>query len=199
MLLTSTAKMIPDELVPEFSSDYQKMLLTRIATDSDRDAFRALFVHYGPRIKAVMLKAGADQQLAEDLVQDVMLNVWRKAKLYSPERGAVSTWIYTIARNARIDKLRRGSSKPYEDLDDVELASEEADGEDMVIANEISGRVTDALSELPDDQRQIIRMAYIEDLSQSDIASKLSIPLGTVKSRMRLAYGKLRSTLEELR
>ncbi len=199
MLLTSTAKMIPDELVPEFSSDYQKMLLTRIATDSDRDAFRALFVHYGPRIKAVMLKAGADQQLAEDLVQDVMLNVWRKSKLYSPERGAVSTWIYTIARNARIDKLRRGSSKPYEDLDDVELASEEADGEDMVIANEISGRVTDALSELPDDQRQIIRMAYIEDLSQSDIASKLSIPLGTVKSRMRLAYGKLRSTLEELR
>lgn len=191
--------MIPEQLVPEFSSDYQKMLLTRIATDSDRDAFRALFVHYGPRIKAVMLKAGADQQLAEDLVQDVMLNVWRKAKLYSPERGAVSTWIYTIARNARIDKLRRGSSKPYEDLDDVELASEEADGEDMVIANEISGRVTDALSELPDDQRQIIRMAYIEDLSQSDIASKLSIPLGTVKSRMRLAYGKLRSTLEELR
>ncbi|WP_415717725.1 sigma-70 family RNA polymerase sigma factor [Roseibium sp.] len=185
--------------MPEFSSDYQKMLLTRIATDSDRDAFRALFVHYGPRIKAVMLKAGADQQLAEDLVQDVMLNVWRKSKLYSPERGAVSTWIYTIARNARIDKLRRGSSKPYEDLDDVELASEEADGEDMVIANEISGRVTDALSELPDDQRQIIRMAYIEDLSQSDIASKLSIPLGTVKSRMRLAYGKLRSTLEELR
>lgn len=199
MLSTSTAKLIPDELVPEFSSDYQKILLTRIAIDSDRDAFKALFEHYGPRIKAVMLKAGADQQMAEDLVQDVMLSVWRKARLYAPERGAVSTWIYTIARNARIDKLRRGSSKPYDDLDDLELASDEADGEDTVIANEVAGRVTEALTELPPDQRKIIVMAYIEDLSQSDIADRLSIPLGTVKSRMRLAYGKLRSTLEELK
>lgn len=198
MRSSSTATLIPDGALPDSLLDHHRLLLVRVADDGDRDAFKTLFLHFGPRIKALMMKAGADPELAEDLVQDVMMTVWRKARLYAPERGAVSTWIYTIARNARIDRLRRGTARPYEDLDAVQLASEEADGEDEAFASQRAEHVAEALADLPDEQRRIIELAYVEDLSQSDIAAKLDIPLGTVKSRMRLAYGKLKTRLEGL-
>ena len=147
----------------------------------------------------MMLKSGADHALSEDLAQEAMMAVWRKSHLYSSERGAVSTWIFTIARNIRIDKLRRGSSRAYEDLDTIEVVSEEPDASENVSAQQEAEQVTLAMSELPEQQRQIIELAFVQDLPHQQIAQKLDVPLGTVKSRMRLAYAKLRVVLEELK
>lgn len=179
--------------------DHHRHLMARIAAERDRAAFEELFLHFGPRVKALMLNAGADAALAEDLVQDVMMTVWKKVDLYVAERGTVSSWIFTIARNARIDRLRRGVSRPYEDVESLELAADESDGEDHAITNQRAERVADALLNLPDEQREIIELAYIKDIPQSAIAEKLDLPLGTVKSRMRLAYAKLRGDLEDLK
>lgn len=197
MQTAATSNRILDIAVPEPPADYHRSLLARIA-DGDREAFRELFLHFGPRVKAFMLKAGADAHLAEDLVQDVMMTVWRKAPLYVPERGAASTWIYTIARNARIDRLRRKSSQSYDDLDDLEVASDDVGAEEATFASQRAEYVASAMEELPPDQRQIIEYAFGQDMSQSEIAAKLSLPLGTVKSRMRLAYAKLKGRLEVL-
>ncbi len=145
-----------------------------------------------------MMKAGADSAQAEDLVQDVMTTVWRKAELYDPAKGSVSAWIYAIARNARIDRLRRKSSQPYEDVETLDLAADQPDGEDELNASQIAERVSEALGQLPDDQRQVIDLAYVQDMSQSEIAEKLMLPLGTVKSRMRLAYARLKPKLVDL-
>lgn len=189
----------PDGSVsPATKADHQR-LLAKVAAEGDRDAFRVLFAYFGPRVKTLMLKAGADPATADDLVQDVMMTVWRKVDLYAPHKGAVSTWIFTIARNARIDWHRRGASQPYDDLDDLELASDERDGEAETFVNQRCERVAAAMGELPDDQRRIIEYAFVEDLSQSEIAERLALPLGTVKSRMRLAYAKLKGRLEALK
>jgi len=189
----------PNDDPPESLAETHKVLIARIAERRDREAYKSLFLYFGRRVKAVMLKAGADHAQAEDLVQDVMMTVWRKVELYSPERGAVSTWIYTIARNARIDRLRRNSSRPYEDIEGMDLASDDPSSEEETFANQRIERVGQALTELPDDQRRIIEFAFLHDMSQSQIADKLAVPLGTVKSRMRLAYGKLKVKLEEVR
>ena len=184
---------------PVSIGETHKRCMSNVTAHKDRDAFKMLFLHFGPRIKSMMLKSGADHALAEDLAQEAMMAVWRKSHLYVPGRGAVSTWIFTIARNIRIDRLRRGSSRPYEDIDDVEVASEEADAEQNVASLQEAEQVALALQDLPMEQRQIIELAYIHDLPQGQIAEKLNLPLGTVKSRMRLAYGKLRAVLEELK
>tara|TARA_R110000751_G_scaffold146094_1_gene249626 strand:+ start:11764 stop:12357 length:594 start_codon:yes stop_codon:yes gene_type:complete len=188
---------IEENSVPE--TDALVLLMSDIAGNRDRDAFKALFMHFGPRIKALMLKSGARPEQAEDIVQIVMMTVWRKVHLYAPERGSVSAWIFTIARNARIDRLRRGSSQAYTDIDDLEIVSEDPDGEDNLFASQRTRKVAKALSELPEDQRQIIELAFMEDISQSEIATRLALPLGTVKSRMRLAYAKLKNKLEDLK
>lgn len=174
-------------------------LLARLASRQDRDAFRELFEYFAPRIKSWLLKSGSDAALAEDLMQDVMLTVWRKVHLYNPRFGAASTWIFTIARNARIDRLRRASSRPYIDIDDLEMASDAADGEEETFLQQRASLVAAALDELPQEQAQVMKLAFVEDLPQSQIATRLALPLGTVKSRMRLAYEKLRHKLEVLR
>lgn len=183
---------------PDDRSDDHPALIARIAADRDRQAFVALFSHFGPRVKAMMIKGGADHALADDIAQDTMMTVWRKAALFAADRGSASTWIFTIARNARIDRLRRQVSQPYEDIDDIELASDTPTAEDEVLAGQRAGRVTDALAGLPDEQRQIIELSFVHGISQSDIAARLSLPLGTVKSRTRLAYAKLRTELRDV-
>jgi len=170
--------------------------MQRVARGQDWDAFQELFVFFGPRVKAMMLKAGTDNALAEDLVQETMVKVWRKAGLYAAGRGSVSTWIYTVARNARIDRVRRASSQPYDDIDDLELESDSPTGEDHAYMSEQAAGVAEAVQQLPKEQRQVIELAFMHDLPQSEIAEKLSLPLGTVKSRMRLAYSKLKVKLE---
>jgi len=174
-------------------------LLGRISLGQDRQAFAELFLFFAPRIKSMMMKSGADAALAEDIAQDVFSSVWRKAHLYRPDRGTAAAWIFTIARNRRIDKLRRQSAQPYLDVDEIELAADDPDAETALAARDDAKRVACAMAELPPEQRDVIQLAYIEDLAQGEIARRLDLPLGTVKSRMRLAYGKLRLALEGVR
>lgn len=188
-----------DHLTGQQLFDEHRTLVSRIAVSRDKSAFEALFRYFGPRVKALMLKSGADHAQAEDLVQDVMMTLWRKVHLYSPERGSVGTWIFTIARNARIDRLRRSSSRPHEDVDGLELPSSDTDASDEVLANQQAERVAAALAELPVEQRKVIELAYLCDMPQSEVAEKLDVPLGTVKSRMRLAYAKLKTELEDVK
>ena len=175
-------------------------LLTRIATDRSEDAFRKLFTEFGPRIRRYMMQKGADSDLAEELAQETLITVWRKAALYSAEKGSPSTWIYTIARNLRIDRIRR--ERAWQELTDEQASSipSEEDQPDVVAdRSQQQVRVQAALQELPPEQQEVVILAFIEGLPHSEIAERLSLPLGTVKSRIRLAYSKLRNALEELK
>jgi len=176
-----------------------RSLIALVGSQQDRAAFQALFEYFAPRIKAVMLKGGVSTMQAEDLMQDVMMTIWRKSSQFSPDRGTVSAWVFTIARNARIDLMRKASSRPYDDVYELEIASEDKTVDDEVLQSEREECVSSAIAQLPDDQKQVIELAFMSDLSQSEIAKKLSLPLGTVKSRMRLAYGKLKGQLEAVR
>ena len=182
-----------DPAVPDPSE-----LLKRIVLGQDRGALAALFALYGPRVKSMMLKLGASNSLAEDLVQETFLTVWRKAALYSSMRGAASTWIFTIARNLRIDQLRRQSNKPYEDLEKVTLASDSPTGSMLVEQHQVIDRVSAALKTLSEEQREVVRLSFIHDMPHAQISESIGIPLGTVKSRLRLAYERLRPLLEDL-
>jgi RNA polymerase sigma-70 factor (ECF subfamily) len=173
-------------------------LLARIARDQDRNALAKLFTLLGPRVKSMLLKGGASEAVAEDMVQETFLSVWRKAHLYSAERGAAATWIFTIARNLRIDLLRKNSSKPYEDLETVALESNEPNGSVMVEQRQVIDRVGKALKNLTAEQQEVVQLSFLQEMPHAQIAAKIGIPLGTVKSRLRLAYERLRPMLEDL-
>lgn len=173
-------------------------LIGRIAASRDRVAFAALFDAYAPRVKAFMMRKGATAEQAEDLVQETMITVWSKAALYVSERGSVATWIFTIARNLRIDRLRREKTSLFTDLDDYDAESGEEGQEEALGRFQEDGYVARALAQIPEEQRQLLIMSYMEDMPQSEIAAKLQIPLGTVKSRMRLAYTRMRKLLETI-
>jgi RNA polymerase sigma-70 factor (ECF subfamily) len=174
-------------------------LLRKVASDGDTEAFRTLFQTYAPRVKAYMMRQGADAGTAEELAQETLLAVWRKAQLYSDEKGSATTWIFTIARNLRIDRLRREVAwEPMPEGRENE-ASEDPSPEDCLSDQERRNRVRKVLTELPPDQVEVVTLSYIEGLSHSEIAAKLDLPLGTVKSRMRLAYEKIRLAVEDLK
>jgi RNA polymerase sigma-70 factor (ECF subfamily) len=165
----------------------------------DRTAFAGLFAYYAPRVKSYLRRQRADERMAEDLVQDVMLTVWRKAGLFDPAKASVGTWIFTIARNRFIDAMRR-QNRPVLDPHDPALLPEAPASADAGVASaEIGARVRDAMTGLPADQAEVVTLSFLEGLPHSEIADKLAIPLGTVKSRLRLAFARLRPALEDLR
>ena len=173
-------------------------LLQRIAERADPAAFRELYEAYGPRVKAYMIRQGADAGTAEDLAQETLLTVWRKAALYAHDKGSMTTWVFAIARNLRIDRLRR--EVPWQELPEGRLteASSEPLPDEAMAEKERQERVQAALAELPPEQKDVVILAYLEGLSHSEIADRLGLPLGTVKSRMRIAYQKIRQALESL-
>lgn len=173
--------------------------LQRIAERGDVEAFRKLFQSYAPRVKSYMMRQGADANTAEELAQETMLTVWRKAGLYSGEKGSATTWIFTIARNLRIDRLRRELTWISLPEGHNEEASTDALPDDILSEQQRKVRVQQALKELPADQLEVVSLSYIEGLSHSEIADRLHLPLGTVKSRMRLAYQKIRELVEDLK
>jgi RNA polymerase sigma-70 factor (ECF subfamily) len=171
-------------------------LLRRVADAADEAAFRELYQAYGPRVKAYMMRKGADSATAEDLAQETLLNVWRRAAQYVEEKGSVATWIFTIARNLRIDRLRREVAwqELPQELD--QQPSNEPQPDDAYASQQSDAAVRDALATLPPEQREVVVLAYIDGLSHSEIAQRLGLPVGTVKSRMRIAYQKVRAALE---
>lgn len=169
-------------------------LIVAIARDQDRAAFARLFSHFAPRIKTLIMQLGASPARAEEIAQDTMLAVWRKAQLFDPAGASASGWIYRIARNLHLDAIRR----------DKRLAAMPADAEaddtaqpDAILAlQDTEKRVRAAIAELSPEQLRVITLSFFEDMPHAEIARELSIPLGTVKSRVRLAMQRLRDLLD---
>ncbi len=173
-------------------------LIRRISDDADRAAFAELFTHFAPRLKSYMRRLGAADPVAEDLAQEAMFMVWRKASMFDPARAGAATWIFTIARNLRIDTLRR--ERPTEALqaEDERTEIETApSAEAELITAERDRAVRVALEVLPPEQAQLVQLAFYEDRPHREIERVLGIPLGTVKSRLRMAMQRLRAALEE--
>lgn len=167
-----------------------------VASMRDRAAFASLFAHFGPRVKGYLRRLGADDGTAEDLTQEVMLSVWRRAEQYDRRLAAPSTWVFTIARNKRIDVLRRQRRATEQEIEDPIMERDpEPRGDDVAEARQLQDRVRAAIATLPGEQAELVRIFYFEDKSHSEIAGALDLPLGTVKSRLRLALGKMRATL----
>jgi RNA polymerase sigma factor (sigma-70 family) len=168
--------------------------MIRVRDARDQSAFAALFRYYAPRIKAFLMKSGTSEALAEECMQDVMATLWNKAHLYDPSRASVATWVFTIARNRRIDTIRRLRRPEPEDLswgpDDM------PDQVDVLVMQQETKRLGAALALLPDAQRNLIERAYYGDLSHSEIAAETGLPLGTIKSRIRLALDRLRHDMK---
>jgi RNA polymerase sigma-70 factor (ECF subfamily) len=170
-------------------------LLVAVAERQDRDAFAELFAYYAPRVKSYLLRLGADGALAEEISQDVMVTVWRKAALFDRAQASVSTWIFRIARNRRIDLFRR-SKKPELDPEEEMILPSGVEAPDARIeAMETEARVRAAMKDLPEEQVLLLKLAFYEGLSHSEIAARLGAPLGTVKSRIRLAFAKMKVRL----
>ena len=162
----------------------------RIQADRDQAAFAELFRHFAPRLKAFLMKSGAGEALAEECTQEVMATLWHKAHLFDPTRASVATWIFTIARNRRIDMLRRDRRPEPEDLPWGPEA--EPDQEASLSLQQETDKLAEALRQLPEKQRELVEKAYFGDLSHSEIAAQTGLPLGKIKSRIRLALERLR-------
>jgi RNA polymerase sigma-70 factor, ECF subfamily len=170
--------------------------LARIAA-GDREAFAAVFARYAPRVKSYLLRLGAAGAIAEDLSQDAMLSVWRRAASYDPAKAKASTWIFVIARNAWIDRMRREKVElAYRESSPVSEESDDEAPDEAAMRMQTEEQVSAALATLSDDQRQVVRLSFFEDMPHSEIAEALALPLGTVKSRLRLALIKLRGHWE---
>lgn len=167
--------------------------MAAIAQNQDQAAFAELFRHFAPRVKAFLMKSGADAGLAEDCMQDVMAALWHKAHMYDPARASVATWIFTLARNRRIDLLRRSARPEPEDLPwGPEAPPEQAD---VLALQQDTERLVAALANLPEKQRSLVQRAYFGDLSHAEISLETGLPLGTIKSRIRLALDRLRHAM----
>jgi RNA polymerase sigma factor (sigma-70 family) len=168
-------------------------LLLRVAQTRDRAAFAALFAHFAPRMKSYLMRLGTPPGQAEDLAQEAMLTLWRKAALFDPARASASTWMFTIARNLRIDAARRERRIQFGPDD---LAPEPETAADTGLeTQESENALRQAMRVLPPDQNEIVMQFYFSDKPHSQIAADLGIPLGTVKSRLRLALARLRAAM----
>jgi len=174
-----------------------------VAESADRPAFAALFRHFAPRIKGFLARGGANEALAEELAQETMVVMWRRAASFDPARARLSTWLYTIARNLRIDHHRRSAGVPVETPDDWDPEQQPADAhltaDELLHVAQREQHVRRALAELPPEQAQVLRLSFFDEQPHGRIAQELGIPLGTVKSRIRLAVTQLRRILERYR
>jgi len=184
------------EVGSEVSPAALEDLIARVAGGRDRAAFSLLFDHFAPRLKAFLLRQGAGSA-AEELVQEAMLTVWRRAESFDPRQATASTWIFTIARNKRIDLLRR-ERRPELDPNDPMLVPENESAERSLADRQEATLVRRAMEQLPPEQATLVRMAYFEDKVHTAIADETGLPLGTVKSRLRLALQRLARLLKEV-
>jgi RNA polymerase sigma-70 factor (ECF subfamily) len=168
----------------------------KIAEERDAGAFRSVFLTFWPKVRAMLIRQGADRETAEEIAQETMLAVWRKSHLFSTEKGSPSSWIFTIARNLRIDRVRQQAVWQRYSDDFEPVAAQQAHDGGPSPWTQHKGEIEGALGGLPAEQLQVIQLSFVDGLSQSEIAARLDLPLGTVKSRMRLAFQKLRCAVE---
>ncbi len=185
------------------NEDFQDWI-DAVASKADKKAFAALFKYFAPRIKSFLMRSGSNEALAEELAQETMVTVWRKASTFKAGHGGVSTWIFTIARNLRISHFRRLPSSGSLDEPGMwsaeDLAANVAEApDDRIFINQREHGVRQALAALPSAQAQILRLSFFDDQAHATIAQELGIPLGTVKSRIRLAVNQLRRALDDFK
>lgn len=171
-------------------------LVRRVADNRDRKAFEALFDHFAPRLNGYLQRLGLERGEAEDMAQEVMAVLWHKADLFDPAKSSLSTWLYRIARNRRIDAARRERSRVLDPQEPMLLPSEPEPVDDEIDSRQRDERVRVALASLPEEQLELVKMAFFLGLSHSQIAEQADLPLGTVKSRIRLAFQRMRRILE---
>lgn len=195
--MNASAEFHPIHTAPAQDREHWADLMGQVAASQDRAAFAELFRYFAPRVKAYLLRLGAGLALAEELAQEVMVTVWRKAHLFDRTQASVSTWIFRVARNRRIDTARRANQAP---LDPEEPAFQPAHApapDTALMTGQDQTRVRLALTHLPESQIDLLRLAFYEGLSHREIAEMRNLPLGTVKSRIRLAFTKLRAVLAD--
>lgn len=171
-------------------------LIEDIAAHKSKAAFKKLFEYFAPRLKGYLMRLGSSEAQAEELVQDVMLTVWRKAALFDRRKAAASTWLFTIARNRRIDILRREKYPELDPEDPALVPDEEVQPDDAVIMAERKAEVQSAMATLPEEQVELVKLAFYKGWSHSEIAKETGLPLGTVKSRLRLSFTRLKEALD---
>ncbi len=180
-----------------WSAERAVVLVAQVAQAADRGAFATLFNHFAPRLRSYCARQGIAPDVASELVQETMLVLWRKAASFDPAKAQVSTWLFTIIRNKRIDRLRR-ENRPELTADDLAIfANDETSAHDDMSATQDAARLAVALEALPPEQRTMMVKAFFEDKSHSDIAAETGLPLGTVKSRIRLALSRLKQSIKE--
>ncbi len=167
-------------------------LLQSVGKNQDKEAFIELFEHFAPRIKSFLMKGGSSPEQADELAQETMLAIWRKARSYDPKQAAASTWIFTVARNKRIDLLRKTKRHDPNPSDPLLLKDESNGPSENVIQLEETTRIAQVLKTLPEEQADLVKKSFFEDKSHAAIAEETGIALGTVKSRIRLALERLR-------
>jgi RNA polymerase sigma-70 factor (ECF subfamily) len=175
-------------------------LMAAVVANQDRAAFAALFEYFAPRIKTFMQRSGSTEARAEELAQETMLTVWRKASLFNPASASASTWIFTVARNLRIDAFRRDRRGGVVETTDVAIefhVDESPQADAVLVTAQTGSRVQLAIAELSEDQKKVVELSFFEEKAHAEIAAILQIPLGTVKSRIRMATIKLRNLLDE--
>jgi RNA polymerase sigma-70 factor (ECF subfamily) len=185
--------MPPMALAP---AEDHKLWVRALARDRDRAAFARLFDHFAPRLISYFIRAGMAREAAEEIAQDTMIAVWTKSPLYDPGQAGVATWIFTIARNMRVDRARRDSRRFAVEAQGVGAEDMASSGEDFVLADERDARVRRVIAALPADQATVVRLSFFSEKAHSAIARELGIPLGTVKSRLRLAVARIRAAWE---
>ncbi len=182
----------PPSQAPETNDEFVD-LIRLVRDEKDRAAFAQIFRHFAPRVKAFLMKSGADEGMSEECTQEVMATLWTKAHMFDPSRASVSTWVFTIARNRKIDAIRRQKRPEPEDLPWGPEA--EPDQADVMSLRQESEKLAEAIAALPEKQKDLIQRAYFGDLSHSEIAEQTGLPLGTIKSRIRLALDRLRHAM----
>lgn len=170
-------------------------LLLAVGRDHDRAAFGQLFAHFAPRVKAYLIRLGASGAQAEELAQEALVIVWRKAALFDPAKASASTWLFTIARNLRIDAIRRERRPEFDPDDPAFVIDPEPQADGLMMQEEAEVRVREVIQSLPQDQADVVRLSFFADKPHSIIAAELGVPLGTVKSRLRLAMARMRAAL----
>lgn len=173
----------------------QTTWMIAVRDDRDREAFALLFDYFAPRLKGFIIRSGATPHQAEEIVQDVMLTIWRKAALFDPHRAQVSAWIYQIARNRQIDIARKENRPMPEEL--KEEPGAEPDASQIMAIEQETGQLKKALATLADEQREVIEKAYLGELTHQEISTQTGLPLGTIKSRIRLGLDRLRRELKD--
>lgn len=167
-----------------------------IGKNQDKLAFNSIFKYFAPRLKSFLVKAGSTDTQAEEVIQEVMIAVWTKSSTYDSNKSSVSTWIYTIARNKRIDKIRKEKRHYLSESDEGLEIPVDSTQEKEIFTAQVSNSLKKYMSNLPEEQSKLLKLSYFYNKTHADISAELKIPLGTVKSRIRLALTKMRHLVE---